>query len=92
MASDGLKLLDKGSFGVAWVIPQRKIIGSTLTPDSDYPTRGSARVWQADLHVVGAGQKPTCWTLRIIGSENRSQIDLVAQESPRDYFNFGDGA
>lgn len=40
---DGLAKLDKGAFRPALVIPQRKIVGSTLTPDSDHPTRDSPR-------------------------------------------------
>jgi hypothetical protein len=90
-SSDGLKMLDDGKFRPALVIPQRKIIGSTLIADSDHPTRGFAQVWQADLQVIRTGQEATCWALRIIGSDNPSQIDLVAQENLRGRFNLGDG-
>jgi hypothetical protein len=90
--TDGLKMLDEGKFRPALVIPQRKIIGSTLIPDSDHPTRGFAQVWQADLQVIGTGQEAPCWALRIVGSNDPSQIDLVAQENLRSHFNLGDGA
>jgi hypothetical protein len=91
-SSDGLKMLDEGKFRPALVIPQRKIIGSTLIPDSDHPTRGFAQVWQADLQVIGTGQEATCWALRIIGSVYPSHTDLVAQENLRSHLNLGDGA
>jgi hypothetical protein len=91
-SSDSLKMLDEGKFRPALVIPQRKIIGSTLMPDSDHPTRGFAQVWQADLQVIGTGQEATCWALRIIGADNPSLIDLVDQENLRRHFNLGDGA
>ena len=89
---DGLKMLDEGKFRPALVIPQRKIIGSTLLPDSDHPTRGFAQVWQADLQVIGTGQEAPCWALRIIGSDDPTQIHLVAKESLRSHFNLGEGA
>ena len=92
IGADALAMLDKGKFRPALVIPQRKIAGSTLKPDSDYPTRGFAQVWQADLQVIGTGQEATCWMLRIIGSDNPSQIDLVDQESLRSRLNLDDGA
>jgi len=57
---DGLARLDAGKFRPALVIPQRKIVGSTLTPAADNPTRGFAEVWRADLHVIGTGQEATC--------------------------------
>lgn len=40
--NEGPARLDKGQFRPTLVIPQRKITGSTLTPDSDHPTRGFA--------------------------------------------------
>ena len=89
---EGLERLDRGKFRPALVIPQRKIIGSTLIADSDHPTRGFAQVWQADLQVIGTGQEATCWAIRIIGSMYPLHIDLVAQENLRSHFNLGDGA
>ena len=53
---DGLARLDAGKFRPALVIPQRKIIGSPLTPDTDHPTRGFAEVWRANIHVIGTDQ------------------------------------
>jgi hypothetical protein len=91
-SSDGLKMLDEGKVRPALVVPQRKIIGSTLIPDSDNPTSGFAQVWQADLQVIGTGQQVTCWALRIIGSDHPSHIDLVDRENLRSRFNLGDGA
>jgi hypothetical protein len=41
---EGLAKLDAGKLRPALVIPQRKIVGSTLTPDTDHPTRGFAEV------------------------------------------------
>lgn len=66
---DGLARLDAGKFRPALVIPQRHIVGSTLTPDADHPTRGFAEVWNADIQVIGTGQETTCWAMWIIGSE-----------------------
>lgn len=66
---EGFARLDAGKFRPALVIPQRKIIGSTLTPDSDHPTRGFAEAWRADLQVIGTGQEATCWAMWIIGSD-----------------------
>jgi hypothetical protein len=62
------------------VIPQRKIMGSTLLPDSDHPTRGFAQVWRAELQVIRTGQGAKCWMLCIIGSDKPSQLELVAEE------------
>ena len=80
---EGLAKLDQGKFRPALVIPQRKLIGSTLMPDTDHPTRGFAEVWRADLHVVGTGQEATCWALWIIGSDATRILRLVAQKALR---------
>lgn len=88
---DGLKKLDGGKFRAALVIPQRKIMGSTLKPDADHPTQGFAQVWQAELQVIATGQEATCWMFRIIGSDNPSQIELVDQEPLRNRLNLSDG-
>jgi hypothetical protein len=88
---EGLARLDKGKFRPALVIPQRKIIGSTLSPDSDHPTRGFAEVWNADLQVIGTGQEATCWAIWIIGSDATRIIRLVAKEDLRSCLNLADG-
>jgi hypothetical protein len=88
---EGPARLDKGKFRPALVIPQRKIGGSTLTPDSDHPTRGFAEVWRADLQVVGTGQEATCWAMWIIGSDTTKTIRLVAEEDLRSRLNLADG-
>jgi hypothetical protein len=41
--------------------------------------------------VIGTGQEATCWALRIIGSDNPSQIDLVAEEDLRSRLNLANG-
>jgi len=88
---EGLARLDKGQFRPALVIPQRKIVGSTLTPDSDHPTRGFAELWRADLNVIGTDQEATCWAIWIIGSEATRTIRLVAKEDLRSRLNLADG-
>jgi hypothetical protein len=88
---EGLAKLDAGKLRPALVIPQRKSVGSTLTPDTDHPTRGFAEVWRADLHVVGTGQETTCWAIRIIGSDATRTLRLVAEEDLRSRFNLADG-
>jgi hypothetical protein len=88
---EGLARLDQGKLRPALVIPQRKLIGSTLTPDSDHPTRGFGEVWRADLHVIGTGQEMTCWALWIIGSNATRTLRLVALEDLRDRLNLADG-
>jgi hypothetical protein len=88
---EGLARLDKGKFRPALVIPQRKIIGSTLTPDSDHPTRGFAEVWNADTQVIGTGQEATCWAIWIIGSDATHTIQLVAEEDLRTRLKLTDG-
>jgi hypothetical protein len=88
---EGLVKLDKGKFRPALVIPQRKITGSTLSPDSDHPTRGFAEVWNADLQVIGTGQEATCWAIWIIGSDATRTIRLVAEEDLRGCLNLADG-
>jgi hypothetical protein len=87
---EGLAKLDKGKFRPALVIPQRKIVGSTLTPDTDHPTRGFAEVWHADLHVTGTDQEATCWAIRIIGSDATRTIRLVAKDDLRSRLNLTD--
>jgi hypothetical protein len=86
-----LARLDKGAFRPALVIPQRKIGGGTLTPDSDHPTRGFAEVWNADLQVIGTGQEATCWAIWIIGSNATRTLRLVAQENLRSRLKLTDG-
>lgn len=88
---EGLAKLDKGAFRPALVIPQRKIVGSTLTPDTDHPTRGFAEVWRADLQVIGTGQETTCWVIWIIGSDATQTIRLVAEEDLRSRLCLTDG-
>lgn len=88
---EGLARLDKGKFRPALVIPQRKITGSTLTPDADHPTRGFAEVWNADLQVIGTGQEAPCWAIWIIGSNATQTIRLVAEENLRSRLNLADG-
>jgi hypothetical protein len=88
---EGLAKLDKGAFRPALVIPQRKLTGSTLTPDTDHPTRGFAEVWNADLQVVGTGQEVTCWALWIIGSNATRSIRVVGQEDLRSRLNLANG-
>lgn len=88
---DGLKKLDEGMFRPALVIPQRKIIDSTLKPDSDHPTRGFAQAWRGELHVLGTGDEAKGWMIRIIGSDSPTQIDLVDQEQLRAKINLTDG-
>jgi hypothetical protein len=88
---EGLARLDAGKFRPALVIPQRNIIGSTLTPDSDHPTRGFAEVWNADLHVIGTGQEATCWAIWIIGSDATHTVRLVAEEDLRSRLNLANG-
>lgn len=88
---EGLAKLDKSQFRPALVIPQRKLIGSTLTPDSDHPTRGFAEVWHADIRVIGTGQEATCWAIWIIGSDATRTIRLVAEEDVRSRLNLADG-
>jgi hypothetical protein len=88
---DGLARFDKGKFRPALVIPQRKIVGSTLTPDTDHPTRGFAEVWRADLQVIGTGQETTCWAIWIIGSDATRTIRLVAENDLRSRLNLADG-
>jgi hypothetical protein len=88
---DGLKRLDEGRFRPALVIPQRKIAGSTLTPDADHPTRGFALVWRADLQAVTTGQASSCWALRVIGSDEPRQLSLVAEDDLRNVLNLRDG-
>jgi hypothetical protein len=88
---EGLARLDKGKLRPALVIPQRKIVGSTLTPDTDHPTRGFAEVWYADLQVIGTGQETTCWAIWIIGSDATRTIRLVAEEDLRSRPKLTDG-
>jgi hypothetical protein len=88
---DGLKKLDEGKFRPALVIPQRKIIGSILTPDANHPTRGFAEVWHADIQVIATGQATTCWAMWIIGSDATQTIRLVAEEDLRSRLNLADG-
>ncbi len=88
---EGLARLDKGKFRPALVIPQRKIVGSTLTPDTDHPTRGFAEVWNADIHVIGTGQEATCWAMWIIESDATRTIRLVAEEDLRSRLSLADG-
>lgn len=88
---EGLARLDKGKFRPALVIPQRKIIGSTLVPDTDHPTRGFAEVWNADLQVIGTGQESKCWAVWIIGSDAIRTIRLVAEEDLRSRLKLTDG-
>lgn len=88
---EGLARLDKGQFRPALVIPQRKIVGSTLTPDTDHPTRGFAEVWNADLQVIGTGQEATCWAIWIIGADATHTIRLVAEEDLRSRLKLTDG-
>jgi hypothetical protein len=88
---EGLARLDAGKFRPALVIPQRKIIGSILTPDADHPTRGFAEAWRADLQAIGTGQVTTCWAMWIIGSDATQTIRLVAEEDLRSRLNLVDG-
>jgi hypothetical protein len=88
---DGLARLDQGKFRPALVIPQRKIVGSILSPDTDHPTRGFAEVWRAEVQVIATGQAATCWMLRIIGLDATRDIQLVAEEDLRSRLNLGDG-
>jgi hypothetical protein len=88
---EGLARLDQGKFRPAQVIPQRKIIGSTLIPDTDHPTRGFAEVWHADIQVIATGQQMTCWAMWIIGSDATQTIRLVAEEDLRNRLNLADG-
>jgi hypothetical protein len=80
---EGLARLDKGTFRPALVIPQRLIVGSTLQPDSDHPTRGFAEAWRADLEIVGTDQEATCWAIWIVGSNATRTLRLVAEEMGR---------
>jgi hypothetical protein len=89
---EGLGRLDAGKFRPALVIPQRKIVGSTLTPDADRPTRGFAEVWHADLQVIGTGLETMCWAMRIIGSEATRTVQLVAEEDLPSRLSLADGA
>ncbi|HUY89020.1 MAG TPA: hypothetical protein VMV10_09820 [Pirellulales bacterium] len=88
---DGLAKLDKGKFTAALVIPQRKIVGNNLKSSEEEPTRGFAQAWRAELQAIATGQATTCWMLRIIGADNRSQIELVDQEYLRSRLNLADG-
>jgi hypothetical protein len=88
---EGLERLDQGEFRAALVIPQRKIIGNTLKPTPEKPTRGFAQVWRAELQVIATGQAAACWMIRIIGSDTTSQIELVADEDLRNRSSFCDG-
>lgn len=88
---EGLARLDQGKFRPTLVIPQRKIVGSTLTPDADHPTRGFAEVWHADLHLIGTGQEATCWAMWIIGSDAVRILRLVAEEDLRSRLKPTDG-
>jgi len=88
---EGLASLDAGKFRPALVIPQRKIIGSTLTPDADHPTKGFAGAWRADLYVIGTGQEATCWAMWIIGSDATQTIRLVAEKDLRNRLNLANG-
>jgi hypothetical protein len=89
---DGLKKLDEGKFKAALAIPQRLIGGNTVESTRDQPTKGFAQVWQADLHVIATGQEATCWMLRIIGSEDTAEIELVDHEDLRSRLRLADGA
>jgi hypothetical protein len=88
---DRLDRLDEGKFRAALVIPQRMIASSTLKPDADHPTRGFAQVWRAEIQVVATGQTTRCWALRVIGSDARRQMDLVAEEDLRSRLKLCDG-
>ncbi len=88
---EGLARLDQGKFRPVLVIPQRKIIGSTLIPDTDHPTRGFAEVWHADIQVIATGHMTTCWAVWIIGSDATQAIRLVAEEDLRSRLNLADG-
>jgi hypothetical protein len=88
---EGLERLDARKFRPTLVIPQRKIAGNTLTPDSDHPTRGFAEVWRAEIQVIATGQATTCWMVRIIGSDATRNIQLVAEEDLRSRLNLLDG-
>ena len=88
---EGLARLGQGKFRPALVIPQRKIIGSTLIPDTDHPTRGFAEVWHAEIVVIGKGQVTTCWAMWIIGSNATQIIRLVVEDDLRSRLNIGNG-
>jgi hypothetical protein len=87
----GLARLDQGKVRPALVIPQRKIIGSTLIPDADHPTRGFAEVWHLEIVVIGKGQVTTCRAMWIIGSNATQVIRLVAENDLRSRLNLSDG-
>jgi hypothetical protein len=86
-----LARLDAGKFRPTLVIPQRKIVGSTLMPDAEHPTRGFAEAWRTDLQVIGTGQDATCWAIWIIGSDTTKTIRLVAEDDLRSRLKLADG-
>lgn len=88
---EGLARLDQGKFRPALVIPQRKIIGSTLIPDADHPTRGFAEVWHAEIVAIGNGQETPCWAMWIIGSNATQIIRLVAENDLRSRLKLCEG-
>jgi hypothetical protein len=92
LEQETMKQLDDATFRPALVIPARHIIGNPLRPDSDHPTRGFASVWRAELQVAATGQIGRCWMFRIIGSDAKAEIELVAEDDLRSRFNVGDGA
>jgi hypothetical protein len=92
LEQETMKQLHDATFRPALVIPARHILGSPLQPDSDHPTRGFASVWRAELQVIATGQAGKCWMFRIIGSDSKTEIELVAEDDLRSRFNVGDGA
>lgn len=88
---EGLARLDQGKFRPDLVIPQRKIVGSILTPDADHPTRGFAEVWHAEVQLIATGQETTCWAMWIIGSDATQTIQLVAEDDLQSRLNLADG-
>ena len=48
-------------------------------------------MWRAELQVVATGQAGKCWTFRIIGSEAKAELELVAEDDLRSRFDVGDG-
>jgi len=84
--------LDLRRFKPEAELPWSDIGGNTLPPTPDKPDRGSAQVWRASLLNLQTKNDHLCWVLRRIGSDLRSEVELVSDENLREALNLSDGS